>query len=153
MPSPPAIAAASAWAPADTDVGRSAAGACAGGARSLVARHPALLAGETAQLARFDTVLAAADEDRLAADEGLRHFGAAALQDAADGLTRHAHGLGGALVAEAFEIDKAYGLEFVNRELKLLELAPRHACRLEERDTGDSPHRTLNRWTRHGSLS
>ena len=96
--------------------------------------RPASLAGEAAQAARLHAVLAAADEDGLAADERLRHAGAAALEHAPDGLARDAHDLGGLLVAQTLEVDQADRLELVDPELQLLQIARRHAGGLEERD-------------------
>ena len=67
----------------------------------------------------------AADEDRFAADQRLGDLGAAALEDAADGLARDSHGRGGLLVTESLEVDEADRLELVDRELQVLELAGR----------------------------
>ena len=76
-----------------------------------------------AELPRLDAVLPAADEDGLAGDERLGDLGAAALQDAADGLARHAHRRRRLFVAEALEVDEADGLELVDGQRELLEIA------------------------------
>jgi hypothetical protein len=105
-----------------------------GGLPPLAGVCPAGLAGEAAQAARLHTVLAAADEDGLAPHEGLCHAGAATLEHAPDGLAGDAHDLGGLFMAQALEIDESDGLELVDAELQLLELASGHAGRLEQRD-------------------
>ena len=68
------------------------------------------------------TVLAPADKDGFAADQCLRDLGATALENAADGLARDAHGLRRLLVAQPLEIDEADRLQLVHRELQMLEL-------------------------------
>ena len=105
--------------------------------RLFILGDPERLAGETAH-ARQYPVLAAADEDRLAAHQSLGDLGAAALEHAAHGLARNAHGLGGLLVAEGLKVYEANGLEFVDGQLKLFELSGRYAGRLEERDARDA---------------
>ena len=77
----------------------------------------------------------------------------AALEHAADGLARDAHGRGGLLVAEALEVDEADRLELVDRELQMLELAGGDARRLEERDAGDARDGAFDGWARHPDLS
>ena len=95
----------------------------------------------------------APDEDRLAADQCLGDLGAAALQHAADGLARDAHGLSGLLVAQRLEVDEANRLELVDGKLELLELPRGHARRLEQRDARDASHGTFNRRAGHVFLS
>ena len=106
------------------------------------------MAGEAAH-ARQYPVLAAADEDGLAIDQRLGDLGTAALEHAAHGLARDAHGLGSLLVAEGLEVDEANGLELVDGQLELLELTGRYAGRLEERDAGDAFDGAFNRRARH----
>jgi hypothetical protein len=103
------------WIPAGTHVGRRARGACIGRAR-IARGGPQGSARRATQLPRLHAILAAADEDGLAADEGFRDRGATALQHAADRLPRHAHRRSRLLVTEALEIDETDGLELVDGE-------------------------------------
>ncbi len=84
-PSAAALSAPVSGAPADADIVGSA--LRTPGRRILAGRiGPAGLTDETAHALRLYAVLAAADEDGLAADEGLGHAGAPALEHAADRL-------------------------------------------------------------------
>jgi hypothetical protein len=95
------------------------------------------------------TVAATADEDRFSVDERLGHFGATALEDAADRLAGDAHGFGRLSVAEALQVDEADRLQFVDRELQVLELAGGYSGRLEEGDAGGSGDCALDGAARH----
>jgi len=53
------------------------------------------------------------------------------------------------LVTEALEIDEADGLELVDGQRQLLELATGDAGGLEKRHTRHAAYRTLNRRARH----
>jgi hypothetical protein len=100
-------------------------------------------------LAGLDAVLPAADEDGLAGDQGLGDLGAAALEHTSDRLAGDAHGRRRLLVAESLEIDEADGLELIDGQRELLQVAPRHPRRLEQRHTRHSAYGSFNRWTRH----
>jgi hypothetical protein len=143
-----ALTAALPGSPADADVRRAALGASGGG--NLAGVQPSSVAGETTHAPRLDTVLTASDEDGLAAHERLGHTGAAPLEDAPDGLAGDAHDLGGLFVAQSLEVDEADGLELVDAELQLLELARRYARGLEQRDARHAGDGAFNRRSRHG---
>ncbi len=87
----------------------------AGGGRYVaVGGRPLRPAAATAESARLDAVLPAADEDGLAGDQGLGDLGPPGLEYSTHGLARHAHGGSGLLVTEALEVDEADGLELVD---------------------------------------
>jgi hypothetical protein len=100
--------------PAGAHVTRSAGRACGRKWRVRGCGGPEGSADRAAQLPRLDAVLAAADKDGFAADEGFGDLGATTLKHAADGLPRHAHRCSRLFVTEALEIDEADGLELVD---------------------------------------
>ena len=128
----------------------SARGAC-GRRRCVGVGGPDGAARGAAELARLDAVLPAADEDGLAADERLGDLGAATLEDATDGLSRHAHRRSRLLVTEALEIDEADGLELVDGQRQLLELAAGDAGRLEQGHARHAADGAFNRRARHAA--
>jgi hypothetical protein len=102
-------AATPAWSPAHVDIGGPTRGTRRGGSL-LGVGDPSFLTGETAQLPWLHAILTTADDDRLAADEGVRHLASSALENASHGLSRDAHHLGRLLVTQALEINETYGL-------------------------------------------
>ena len=93
--------------------------------------------------------IAAFDAEGFSVDEGVGDFFMRGVDDAAEGLARDVHAVGGVLLVQAFVVGQTHGFEFVVGEDDFFERGQGDALRLKEAAARHPADLTIVLWSWH----
>lgn len=93
--------------------------------------------------------VAAFDAEGFSVDEGVGDFFMRGVDDAAEGLARDVHAVGGVLLVQAFVVGQTHGFEFVVGEDDFFERGQGDALRLKEAAARHPADLTIVLWSWH----